>query len=65
MEQILARRIRRKKTEWLVRWAGYSPAEDQWLTKDFLEGCWELVEEFDQKNPDGAPPRQRTKRTHH
>ena len=52
VEQILARRIRRNKKEWLVRWAGYSPADDQWLSKEDLEGCWELVQEFDSKYPE-------------
>jgi hypothetical protein len=55
VKQILARRTRQNKTEWLVRWTGYSPVEDQWLTRDYLEGCWELVEEFNRKHPDKNP----------
>jgi transposase InsO family protein len=61
VEQILARRTRRNKTEWLVRWTGYSPAEDQWLTEDYLEGCWDLIEEFNKKYPDGDPGTHRKK----
>lgn len=33
VEEILARRTHRNRTEWLVRWAGYGPADDQWLRK--------------------------------
>ena len=62
VEQILARRTRRNKTEWLVRWTGYSPAEDQWLTKEYLEGCQDMVNEFDQNHPDETTNKKRTKR---
>ena len=56
VEQILARRVRKNKKEWLVRWTGYSPADDQWLAKEDLEGCWELVQEFDLKYPEPITP---------
>ena len=55
VKQILARRTRQNKTKWLVRWTRYSPAEDQWLTRDYLEGYWELVKEFNRKHPDRNP----------
>ena len=53
VEQILARRTRWNRNEWLVRWVGYGPADDQWLTKEDMEGCSELVQELDKKYPDG------------
>ena len=53
VEQILARRIQQKRNEWLVRQVGYGPVDDQWLTEEDLEGCLELVQEFDEKYPEG------------
>jgi hypothetical protein len=62
VEEILARRTHRNRTEWLVRWTGYGPADDQWLRKDSLEGCWDLVEEFNRKYPNNTPQKRRRKR---
>ena len=56
VDQVLARRTYQNRKEWLVRWTGYGPADDQWLTKDKLAGCWELVEEFNQKYPETTKP---------
>jgi hypothetical protein len=55
VEEILARRTFRNRKEWLVRWSGYSPADDQWLCKEDLEGCQELLEEFERKHPNDIP----------
>lgn len=63
VEQILAKCTRQNKTEWLVRRTGYSPAEDQWLLKEDLEGCWDLVEEFNHKYPEDTTTRKRAKRS--
>lgn len=40
---------RRMVKRYLVRWAGQTAKEDEWLTKDDLVGCEELLNEFENK----------------
>jgi transposase InsO family protein len=42
---ILDSRRRRGKVEYLIRWEGYGPEDDSWLTPDDLQGSRELVED--------------------
>ena len=46
IEEILDDRRRRGRTEYLVRWMGYTPAHDQWVTEADLEGAGKLLGEY-------------------
>jgi hypothetical protein len=46
VEAILDDRWRRGRTEYLVRWTGYAPAHDQWVTEADLEHAGELLPEY-------------------
>ena len=50
----------RGKLHYLVRWKGYSPAEDTWQPADKLEHAQEEVETFHRKHPEAirdlSPP---------
>jgi hypothetical protein len=52
VDQILDKRITNGQAEWLIRWTGCGPAEDQWLTKEYLAGCQRLVKEFKRRHSD-------------
>jgi len=65
VDRILDRRKRGKKTEWLVRWKGYGPADDEWRERIHLKGCKDLVSKFEKaysKKPKGEPKRKRRRR---
>jgi hypothetical protein len=47
VEAILAKRIRRKVPEYLVRWKGFDDSGNQWRTAEDLAGSEELVTEFE------------------
>jgi hypothetical protein len=49
IEEILDDRWRRGRTEYLVRWAGYAPAYDQWITEANLGNAGELLSEYKSK----------------
>jgi hypothetical protein len=49
IEEILDDRRRRGRIEYLVRWAGYTPAHDQWVTEADLRGAGELLSEYKEK----------------
>ena len=42
----------RGKLHYLVRWKGYSPAEDTWQPADELEHAQEEVKAFHRKHPE-------------
>src|SRR5271168_5335977 len=46
VEAILDDRWRRGRAEYLVRWAGYAPAHDQWVTEADLEHAGGLLPEY-------------------
>ena len=65
VEAILDSRRRGRTKEWLVRWKGFGPADDEWLRKENLKGCEELVQEFEEtlsKRPDISKGMRRSKR---
>jgi len=53
MNRILKRRTRgrgrRRRTQFLVRWKGYSADHDLWLDKENLTDAPEIVAEFEAK----------------
>jgi len=48
IESIQAKRTRKGKTEYLVRWTGYSPAEDSWEPAENLADA-EALDEFESR----------------
>jgi len=51
VERLLDKRVTRRgrgfSTQYLVRWRGYGPEFDQWYRVQDLEGCNELIEEYE------------------
>jgi hypothetical protein len=55
VDQILDSKIFRGRLQYLVRWRGYSPSDDSWLTAP-LSNCAELVTAYHRTYPDRAGP---------
>ena len=55
VEQILEQRKRNSRFEYLVRWQGFSPAEDSWQPVKNLTNCKDLIKEFKDKINSRAP----------
>ena len=55
---IVGKRIYRKKVQYLVRWLHFGPEEDTWMNISELNGCAELVEEYEKSvgNKEWKPP---------
>jgi hypothetical protein len=49
VEEILDFRRKAKTDQFLVRWKGFSPADDSWEPRQNLTGCEELIQEFHNK----------------
>ena len=47
---ILQKQTRKGVKEYLVRWAGYPPEYDQWVSKQDMEGSEELRDAFEQQD---------------
>lgn len=46
VEKVLNRRIRRGKTEYLIKWKGYGDEESTWEVEKNCTNCSELINEF-------------------
>ena len=59
MAAIVRKRVLRKNVQYLVRWSGFGPEEDSWLNEDELNGCSELIQEYENAvgNVGWQPPR--------
>lgn len=55
VERIIKKRIRNGKTEYFLKWQGYSDADNTWEPKENLD-CKELIEEFEEKERKKAKP---------
>jgi len=51
VQSLLKSRVRRGKTEYLVRWQGHQRNHDEWLPLDHLSDAADLVREFDRLHP--------------
>jgi hypothetical protein len=52
IDDILDDRWRRGRAEYLVRWTGYTPADDQWVTEQALVNAPELIRWYKEKTAD-------------
>lgn len=52
VERILDKRLKGSKIEYLVKWDGYTEADNTWEPIRNLENVMYLVEQFEQENPD-------------
>lgn len=50
IEQLIDRRKKRNRLEYLVRWKGWSAEYDEWKTVDQLKNARSLMKEYDQKH---------------
>ncbi len=52
VEKILDKRMKGGKVEYLVKWDGYTEADNTWEPLKNLANVVYLVEQFEQENPD-------------
>jgi hypothetical protein len=62
MEEILDKRRKRKKVEYLVSWKGFGPQENSWEPAANTTHCQDLVNEFNSKFPDVVDRYHRSRR---
>jgi len=49
VEKIVKKRVRGGKTQYLLKWAGFSEADNSWEDADNLVGCQDLLNEFNSR----------------
>ena len=59
VEKILDKRTQRNRVQYLVRWKGFDPKDDQWLNKSELQNAKALVKDYDQRQPTSTSSRKR------
>jgi hypothetical protein len=52
IEKVLNSRRRRSGLQYLVRWKGYGPEEDEWLHEGYMGNAKKLVKRFHSENPE-------------
>jgi len=62
--RIVGKRVHDSKPQYLVKWVGYGHGRNMWRGLDDLQGCKELVADYDEKQEQLATARaqQRTRR---
>jgi hypothetical protein len=50
VEAIIAKRIRRDRVEYLVKWKGYHQSESTWQTRDDLANAQAILDAFETKD---------------
>ncbi|KAL1502983.1 hypothetical protein AB1Y20_011053 [Prymnesium parvum] len=48
-EAVLAQRVSKGVTQWLVKWVGYSEKDNTWEPIEHLAGCEDMISEFKEK----------------
>jgi hypothetical protein len=49
VEAILNKRVRHRRSEYLVKWKGYDKSEATWQTRDDLANAQTILDEFETK----------------
>lgn len=62
VERILNHRIRKGLVQYFVRWKGYTPTHDCWLNQADMGNCYDLIEEYRERNPE-EPQKPKNKKT--
>ena len=63
VEEIIASRKRGRGVQYLIKWKGYGPEHNLWVSPTQAKNSGEFIEEFHAKHPDqpGAPPQQKVR----
>ena len=56
VDAILDKHIICGEAKYLILWKGFPSYENSWLTVDYLDGCQELLKEFNSKYEDISKP---------
>lgn len=51
IEAVLGKRVRHKRTEYLIKWLGYSNKHNQWYPENLLENAKELIQQYNDLFP--------------
>jgi len=50
IEEILTHRTQRRRVQYLVRWKGYTPADDSWEPEEYLTGAPQMLNAYKQRH---------------